>query len=188
MIKFLLTMTALVALSACSNHEGNEWERLVCEVESVNGGVPLMSFYVLVTEGNDTEVYPIDLVPIVFRARPYSNYTVMSEDSPQSVFQITSYDLIWHPIGDAPEGLTDHNISRGMTSVSVPVYEDAIVSVLVADRVMKEEPWFSGLQFTGESFTASCELIFYGHESGNTREVAIPTGFMVTFYGTGLDE
>jgi len=62
--------------------------------------------------------------------------------------------------------------------------EDAVVSVLIADRVMKEEPWFLDLVATpGYSFTANCELTFYGHESGNTREVAISSGFVVTFFG-----
>ncbi len=32
---FALTMAAIVAiLAGCSNHDGNEWQRLVCEVEN----------------------------------------------------------------------------------------------------------------------------------------------------------
>lgn len=192
-IKFLLALTALVALGACSNHDGNEWERLVCEVESVNAGTPLMSVYL--SPGDDKEVgtaddeYPIDWVPVLFRARPYSSSMVMPEDGPQTTFTVTSYDLIWHPIGNAPAELTDYNVTRGLTAAIVPVFEDAACQVLIADRVMKEEPWYRALFNTpGSSFTANCELIFYGHESGSSREVAIPTGFMVTFYGVGIVE
>lgn len=184
----LLATLMTVALTGCSNHDGNEWERLVCAVESVNGGAPLLSAYAEI--GNDNiagtadDVFTVDWVPVVFRARPYSSSIVLPEDGVQSWFQITSYDLTWEPLGAAPAGLTDHNIVGGLVDVRVPVYEDAVGSVLIADRVLKEEPWFLQLINTpGYSFTANCHLTFYGHESGNTREVTIDGGFMVTFYG-----
>ena len=186
----LATMATLflVALSGCSNHDGNEWERLVCEVESINAGEPLLSAYADI--GNDDiagtgdDVATIDWVPVVFRARPYSSSVYLPEDGTQSWFHVTSYDLTWHPIADAPAGLTDHNISGGLCDAVVPNGEDAMVHVLIADRVLKEEPWFVELTtINGHSFTANCELTFYGHETGNSREVSISSGFMVTFFG-----
>jgi hypothetical protein len=184
----LLSTMILVAISGCSNHEGNEWERLVCEVESINAGSPLLSAYADV--GNDNiagtadDVLTVDWVPVVFRARPYSSAIYLPEDGAQSWFHVTSYDLTWHPIADAPPELVEHNITGGMCDVVVPNGDDAAVSVLIADRVLKEEPWFVDLVLNpGYSFTANCELTFYGHESGNTREVAINSGFMVTFFG-----
>lgn len=189
----MLTTILLVAVTGCSNHEGNEWERLVCEVESINAGTPLLSAYANV--GNDNEagteddVLSVDWVPVVFRARPYSSSIYLPEDGAQSWFHVTSYDLTWHPIADAPAGLTDHNIVGGLVDVRVPAHEDAVGSVLIADRVLKEEPWFLQLiNVPGYSFTANCELTFYGHETGSSREVAIPGGFMVTFYGYVSDD
>lgn len=184
----LMTALILVAASGCSNHEGNEWERLVCEVESVNEGAPLLSAYAEVGSDNIAgtvdDILPVDWVPVVFRARPYSSAIILPEDGAQSWFHVTSYDLTWHPMGNAPAALTDYNITGGLCDVVVPVGDDAVVSVLVADRVMKEEPWFVALaNDPGQSFTANCELTFYGHESGNTREVIVPAGLVVTFFG-----
>jgi len=187
---FLIFISTLIlsAISGCSNHDGNEWERLVCEVASVNEGTPLLSGYAEVgnddTPGTIDDAFPIDWVPVVFRARPYSSTIVLPEDGAQSWFHMTSYDLTWHPIGNAPEGLTDYNITGGLCDARVPSMDEATVSVLIADRVMKEEPWFLDLiNIPGHSFTANCALTFYGHESGNSREVSLDAGLMVTFYG-----
>jgi len=184
----LLTTLLLVAVSGCSNHDDNEWERLVCEVEVINGGEPLLSAYADVgndnTPGTEDDVLPIDWVPVTFRARPYSSAIYLPEDGPQSWFHVTSYDLVWHPIADAPAGLTDHNIVGGLCDAVVPVGDDATVSVLIADRVLKEEPWFRDLLIDStHSFTANCELTFHGHETGNSRQVDIPAGLVVTFFG-----
>ena len=189
----LMTALILGVLGGCSNHDGNEWERLVCEVESVNGGTPLLSSYADVGNdniaGTEDDVLKVDWVPVIFRARPYSSAMYLPEDGTYSWFHVTSYDLTWHPLGDAPTGLTDHNIVGGLVDVRVPVNDDAMGSVLIADRVMKEEPWFTQLvAIPGYSFTANCELTFYGHESGSSREVAVPAGFMVTFYGYVSDD
>lgn len=184
----LITTGILVALSGCANPDSNEWERLVCEVEQINDGTPLLSAYADVGNdniaGTEDDVLTVDWVPVIFRARPYNMGMILPEDSPYSSFQVTSYDLTWHPIANAPAGLTDHNITGGLMDVLVPVYNDAAGSVLIADRVLKEEPWFLDLiNIPGHSFTANCELTFYGHETGNSRQVSIPGGFMVTFYG-----
>lgn len=175
-------------LAGCDAKEGNEWERLVCEVESVNAGVPLVSAYLDVgSDGiypSDDDEYPIDWVPVLFRARPYSTALTIPEDSAHSWFHVTGYNLTWHPGPGAPAAMTDYNIVGGMCDAIVPVNEDATVAVLIADRQMKEEAWYLDLINTpGLSFRANCELEFVGHESGSDRQVTVPCGLMVTFYG-----
>ena len=210
----LLSAVLLLMATGCSNHDGNEWERLVCEVESVNAGTPLLSSYAVVK--NDDAVLTVDWVPVVFRARPYSAAIYMPEDGVYSWFHVTSYDLTWRDafpatIDATVDGvfgtynlvdlLNNHAVVGGLCDARVPVNEDAVVSVLIADRVLKETPWFRNhlvtsaivddeltLFATGNSFTANCELTFYGHETGSSREVAIPAGFMATFYGLVEEE
>ena len=176
----------LVGMSGCSDKDGNEWERLVCEVESVNGGLPLISGYIDI--GSDPvlttdDSYPIDFVTVVFRARPYSTALVIPEDSAHSWFHITGYNLTWDPLGTAPVELNGYNVVGGLCDAIIPVNEDGLVSVLIADRGMKEQPWFSILETNAESFSANCQLDFIGHESGSDREVIVPCGMMVNFYG-----
>lgn len=184
-----LTLATLVlVVGGCSNHNGNEWRRLVCEVESVNNGSPLMSAYLYVgsdkTAGTDDDVFPIDVVPVSFYARPYSSTVVLPENGVSSWFHVTNYDLIWHPGPSAPAELTNYNITNGLCDVRVPVNDHGNLNVLIADRVMKEEPWYQALyNIPGSSFTAACELRFHGHETGNTEIVTIESGLMVTFYG-----
>ncbi len=186
---FALTMTALVAvLAGCSNHDGNEWKRLVCEVENVNNGFPLISAYLDVgadsEAGTADDIYTIDWVPVTFYARPYSSAIVLPEDGVSSWFHVTSYDVIWHPGPGAPVELTDFNITNALVEARIPVNDRGSVNVLVADRVMKEQPWFRALYDNpGTSFTAACELRFHGNETGNSEVVTIEGGFMVTFYG-----
>jgi hypothetical protein len=213
---FMTLLTALIAfsVSGCSNHDGNEWERLVCEVESVNGGAPLFAAYAEIK--NDNAFLTVDWVPVVFRARPYSASVYMPEDGTYSWFHVTSYDLTWHTVlpetidttvdgtfgtYSVGELLGRNNIVGGLCDARIPVNDNGVVSVLIADRVLKDQPWFrdyltttidvGGVQTlvsTGNSFTANCELTFYGHESGSSREVTIPAGFMVTFYGLVEEE
>lgn len=196
----ILTLTlglfiGLVGMTGCSDKEGNEWERLVCEVESVNEGVPLLSVYLDVgsdgISGTQDDSYPIDWVPVTFRARPYSSSITIPEDDVYSWFHVTSYDLTWIPGAAAPAQLVDYNVRGGLCDAIVPVHDEGVVAVLIADRGMKEEPWYMDLlvdvdpayDYTGVGYTANCELTFYGHESGSDREVAIPCGLVVTFFG-----
>ncbi len=186
---FALTMTALVALLVgCTNHDQNEWKRLVCEVENINNGTPLISAYLDVgsdgISGTDDDSMPIDWVPVSFYARPYSSAIVLPEDGVSSWFHVTGYDIVWHPGPGAPTELTNYNVTNAMTEARIPVNDHAMVSVLIADRVMKEEPWFRALYDNpGSSFTAACELRFHGHETGNSEVITMESGFMVTFYG-----
>ena len=188
-LKFALTLMAFVVIVAgCSNHDENEWKRLVCEVENINNGTPLISAYLDVgsdgAAGGDDDSYPIDWVPVSFYARPYSSAIVLPEDEVSSWFHVTHYDLIWHPGPNAPAELTTYNVTNALTEARIPVNDHGSVSVLIADRVMKEEPWFRALiDNLGDSFTAACELRFHGHETGNSEIVTIEGGFMVTFYG-----
>lgn len=191
--KLFLVLAAIIALAAgCSNHDENEWQRLVCEVESVNNGLPLLSGYRnsgADIESTDDDTYPVDWVPVSFYSRPYSSAITIPEDGLSSWFHVTHYDLIWHLGPDAPEGLTDYNVTNGFCDARVPVNDHGSVNILIADRVMKEEPWFLELDTTpGRSFTAACELRFHGHETGNSKIVTMESGFMVTFYGAIADD
>ncbi len=193
LITLLALATIATLLAGCSNHEGNEWNRLVCEIESINNGTPLLSAYLNV--GSDKEAntaddtFPIDWVPVSFYARPYSSAIILPEDGVSSWFHVTSYDLIWHPGPNAPGELTDYNVANAFCEARVPVNDHGAVSVLIADRVMKEEPWYRALnEIPGHSFTAACELRFHGHETGNTETVTVEGGFMVTFYGAVADD
>ena len=180
-------ITVLVGMTGCSDKDANEWERLVCEVESVNVGSPLLSGYVDLgndgAPGGDDDTYPIDYVPVVFRARPYSMALTIPEDGPYSWFHITGYNLTWIPHPGAPAELTNYNIVGALCDVIVPVNDDALVTVMIAGRQMKEEAWFSILETNGLSYSANCQLDFIGHESGSDREVIVPGGLLVTFFG-----
>jgi len=189
---FVLSL-ALLAVAGCSNHDGNEWERVVCEVESINLGQPLVSAYLNVgsdqESGTDDDTFPIDIVPVLFRARPYNGTMIIPEDAAQSWFHVTNYDLIWHGGPGAPAELSQHNITNGMCEAIVPLHEEGVTSVLIADRVLKDAPWFVNAVVTnGGTFTAACELHFKGHESGNSRVVTVEAGFMVTFIGAVADD
>ena len=81
--------------------------------------------------------------------------------------------------------MTDYNVTNGMADLLVPVHMDATFAILIADRGMKEEPWYRDVLFVaGGSYTATCELVFRGHETGNDQIVEVSGGFTVTFFGT----
>jgi hypothetical protein len=177
-----------VAATGCENYDGNEWQRLVCEISHINEGTPLVSAYLNVgndgVQGTDDDFLPIDFVPITFHARPYNDLVYLPEDTPYSWFHVTNYDLIWHPGPGAPSELTDYNVVDGRVDLIVPVHEDATVSVLIADRGMKVQPWYRDVLFLGGgSYTATCELRFRGHETGNDEIIEVTGGFTVTFFG-----
>ncbi len=195
--RFLLSILAILVvatvLSGCST-DNNESQRLVCEVASVNAGVPLVSAYLNSGNdkivGTDDDYLPIDWVPILFKARALNSQMVLPENGTYSWFHVTSYDLTWHPGPAAPDSLSKYDIQGGMIDAIVPVDDEAVVNVLVADRSMKEEAWFrqmfDDLQDPGtipSSSSAFLEFTFYGHETGSEHEVKIPAGLAVTFYG-----
>ena len=188
LIMFLFVALIATLFAGCSNHDGNEWQRLVCEVETINNGTPLISAYLDVgadkEAGTEDDVFPIDWVPVEFYARPYSSAIVLPEDGVSSWFHITNYDIIWHPGPNAPAELTNYNVTNAFCEALVPVNDHGLVNILIADRVMKEEPWYRSLYDNpGTSFTAACEMRFHGHETGNSQIITLDGGFMVTFYG-----
>jgi len=187
-----ILLATLAATSGCENHDGNQWQRLVCEVQSINGGLPLVSAYL--NAGNDglvgteDDFLPIDWVVVTFVARPYNAMIVLPEDGPYSWFHVTNYDLTWLPGPGAPAELTTYNVVNGMCDAIVPVHEEGAVSVLIADRGMKDQPWYVDRLFVnGESYTASCQLTFRGHETGSDELIELIGGFTVTFYGVITD-
>ncbi len=191
-LTLIITAVAL-SFAGCSNEDGNEWQRLVCEVESVNDGAPLVSAYIDVGNdgmiGGDDDTFPIDYVPVKFRSRPYSSTITLPETGVSSWFHITNYDIIWHPSPNAPPELTEYNVTNGMCDAIVPVNDNGVVMILVADRHMKDEQWYRDLQEVPDTYyTAACELVFKGHESGSSEIVEIPAGLMVSFIGAITSE
>lgn len=190
LILVLALLLGLTLMSGCSDSDS---ERLVCEVQSVNGGLPLISGYVNVgTDGltpTEDDFYPIDIVPVVFYARPYGTTVTLPEDGPYSWFHVTSYDLTWIPGDVAAAQLVDHNVVGAFCDAMVPVNEDATINVIIADRTLKDAAWFlPALSSTASgTFTAQAQLTFYGHESGSEREVAIPAGLSVNFLPAVVD-
>lgn len=187
----LMLALGLLALTGCSNHDGNEWQRLVCEVESINSGQPLVSARINVgadgLPNTADDVWPIDIVPVLFRAREYGSTIYLPEDGAYSWFHVTNYDLTWVPGPNCPDDILDYNITNGMVETVVPVHENGSASILIADLTMKQQPWFAAA-VAGPGFTAACQLTFKGHESGSSQIVNINAGFMVTFIDAVSDE
>jgi len=189
----LAVILAMTALTGCDT-DNNERQRLVCEVAAVNNGAPLISAYLNSGNdkivGTDDDFFPIDSVPVLFKARALNSQMVLPENGTYSWFHITSYDLVWHPGPTAPQELTNYNVTGGLVDAIVPVDDESVVSILVADRSMKEQPWFRQLfddfmdpNTPPSSFNAFLEITFYGHETSSEHQVAIPAGLAVNFYG-----
>ena len=191
----LITIMALViglaALSGCGDNE-SELQRLVCEVESVNDGVPLISAALNYgSDGapdGDDDFVPIDFVSVIFRSRALNSSMTIPEDGLYSSFIITGYDLTWTSTDpNAPAELSNSNITGGMANAQVPIDSDAMVTILVGPLEMKEAPWFQAIYNGAPSFTASAQFIFWGHVSGTDHEVGVPAGLMVNFVGAIVD-
>jgi len=170
----------LAVLGGCSS-DNSERSRVVCEVQSVNDGAPLISAYINVgtdgVVGGTDDSYPIDAVTVRFSARPYiDGLSGSASDGAYSSFIIHAYDLVWEPGLNAPAGLTAFNVSRGAAQLQVPVFEQAELSVLVADRALKD-----AVMTPTSDFRAIARLTFYGHDSGSEHEVMIQTSLMVNF-------
>ncbi len=183
----LLILCGLLVSGGCENHDGNEWQRVVCEVQQVNAGNPLVSAYLNAGSdkivGTDDDFQPIDNVQVIFHARPYGSTITLPEDGAHSWFHITRYDLVWETGPGAPD-LSAHDVTGGYTEAMVPVYEEAAASVLVAGSDMKNSSWFVDL-YTGDlpEFQANARITFYGTESGSDEEIAVEAGLRVHFIG-----
>jgi hypothetical protein len=188
----LAFLVMLTALSGCENHDGNDWQRLVCDVQLVNTGNPLVSAYLNAgpdkITGTADDFQPIDSVQVVFHARPYGSTVILTEDGVYSWFQIESYDLEWEVDPGTPVDLTPHNIDGGNLDVMVPVNDEGAASVLIAGIDMKSSAWFVDV-FTGDiaPFQANANITFYGHESGSSEMIEIPVGLRVHFIDVIID-
>lgn len=189
----LMFLIALFVLSGCENHEGNDWERLVCDVQVTNAGAPLVAAYLDAgadqTAGTEDDFQPIDSVQVIFHARPYSSNIIIPEDGVYSWFQVERYDLEWENNPLVPVDLTQHNVYDSVIDVMVPVNEEAGGSVLVSGVDMKSAPWFVDI-YTGDlaAFQADAHITFYGHESGSSEEIELPAGVRVHFIGVKVGD
>lgn len=178
-------LAAALFVSGCEMNDNNEWQRVVCSVQSINAGAPVVSAALNTGSdaGNPTDDYvPLDIVPVLFWARPGNAMMTIPEEGAYSSFIITSYDAVWIPGPGAPAELSDYNTTRGLLSARVPINDEFAVQFMLAPQAMKQEPWYPDP--AGDTvFTADLRLTFYGHEEGSTNEVAIPAGTSVTFVG-----
>lgn len=197
----LALILSLGLFSGCENDNYSESQRLVCDVQLVNDGAPVLSAYVQdggdgILDGID-DTRPVDVVSALFRARPYS-YNVMTipEDDVYSSFIITGYNLTWEPVRNVPAGLdmSQFNIVNGAFNLQVPVNEDAIGAVMIADLTLKDAALAAIIASGGSwadstnDFTANARLQFIGHETGSKHQVYVNAGVFVTFtYAIGSD-
>ena len=189
LITLMTLVLGLAALTGCSDNS-NELQNLVCEVESVNDGSPLiMAALNIGTDGlpnTADDFVPIDYVPVIFRARALNSNVHIPDGGTYSSFIITGYDLAWTSVDpNAPAELADYNITGGLASAQVQIDEDAIMAVLVGPLEMKGAPWFQDiLNGVADPFTARADITFKGHVSSTDHEVTIPAGLMVNVIGT----
>jgi len=189
MLCALIALVLLAAVAGCSDNS-SERQQVVCEVQSVNAGAPLVAAYVQdggdgVIDGVD-DTFPTDLVSVAFTARPYAaDVSSIVSDGVYSSFIITSYDLRWQPGANAPAGLdlSAYNVAGAPFYLQVLVGDDAAGAVLVGGRAVKEAvAGVLGLGWSGaQDFTAYAMLSFTGHASGSEHETTIESGVPVTF-------
>jgi len=181
----------ILTVGGCANPDGNDFQRVVCDVDLVSGGSPVISAYLNAGSdnivGSDDDYQPIDVVELIFHARPYGNTVLIPEDGAYSWFQVDGYDIVWETEGTAPD-LSAWNVSRGSLDLRVPIYEEYASSVLLVGIDMKNASWFVDI-YTGDipSFQANARFTFYGHESGSNEEVAMEAGVRVNFIGVVTD-
>jgi hypothetical protein len=182
-VLFALIAAALLA-SGCSSDNNNERQRVVCSVQSINGGAPFVSAALNtgtdVANTNDDYV-PLDVTSVLFWARPYGSLMTIPEEGAYSSFIITSYDATWVPGVGAPAELAEYNVTRGLLSARVPINDEILVSFMIAPQQMKGEAWYPSVDLNPIVFMANLQITFYGHEEGSEHEVAIPAGTTVTF-------
>ncbi len=185
----------LAALLAGCSDNSSELQRVVCEVQLVNAGAPLLSAYVI--DGGDgvigpngtnppDDIYASDVVSVLFNARPYSSsVTSIGEEDVYGSYIITGYNLTWVPGANVPAGLdlSQFNLVNAPFYLQVPIRDEALGSVMIADRTLKDAianalglPWGFG-----QDFSATARLQFIGHDSGSQHESVIESGLYVSF-------
>jgi hypothetical protein len=182
---FVLAFAA--ALAGCSSNNNNEWQPLVCSVQSINDGGAVIS--AALNTGSDPaqpndDYVPLDYCTVEFWARAGNTSSVIPDDRAYSAFIITAYDATWRPEGAAPAELTDYNIVRAPLSVRVPIDDANIAYIAFAPAAMKTEVWYPDPTLGGPVFGCPLDFVFYGHAEGSEHEVAIPAGTYVTFLPT----
>ena len=138
-VLFALIAAALL-VSGCSSNNNNEWQRVVCSVQAINGGVPFVSAALNIGTDvmNTTDDYvPLDIATVLFWARPSGSLVTIPEEGAYSAFIITSYDATWTPGPGAPAALTDYNVTRGQLSARVPINDE--VAGVIHDRAAADE-------------------------------------------------
>ncbi len=191
----LALILSLGLLTGCEGDNYSEWQRVVCDVRLVNEGSPVLSAYVQdggdgIIDGID-DTRPVDVIPVLFRSRPYTYSTmVIPEDDVYSSFIITGYNLYWEPVRNVPAGfdMSLFNINNAALYLQVPVGEDAISAVMIADLTMKDAV-LAAISANGgnwamdstNDFTANARLQFIGHETGSKHQVYVNAGIFVTF-------
>lgn len=189
-LRGLCLVALTLSVVGCANHDENNWQRLVCEVQSVNAGNPLISPYVTIRA---SEVFQtLDSVMVVFHARPYGSTITLPEDGAHSWFQIRSFDLIWDDVsgrdGLGSVDLPSFNVYGGATSAMVPVNDEAATVILVVGSDMKNSAWFEALGSGAiEAFQTNARLIFYGSETGSDKVVAVATSLRVHFISSLIE-
>ena len=193
----LALILSLGLLNGCEGDNYSEWQRVVCDVQLVNEGSPVLSAWVedggdgIIGPPSTDDGRPVDVIPVIFRARPYTYSTmVIPEDDVYSSFIITGYNLYWEPVRNVPTGfdMTQFNISNGALYLQVPVGEDAVSAVMIADLTMKDAALAAitanggdWLNDSTNDFTANARLQFIGHETGSKHQVYVNAGVFVTF-------
>ena len=181
----LLALLALALLTTgCSMNNNNEWQTVVCSVKTVNGGAPVVS--AALNNGGtvtpDDDFVPLDMIKVMFAARPYSSASTITSAGAYSSFIITGYSATWTPGPNAPAELTTYNVDHASLSARVPVNNELEVQFMLCPQEIKQEAWYP-VAGSATIFTADLELTFYGHVEGSEHEVAIPSGTTVTFLG-----
>ncbi len=185
----LLAFLAVTLLaSGCALNDNNEWQTVVCSVQKINDGVPVVSAALNAGDpaNPDDDYVPLDMITVLFWARPYSAASTITPEGAYSAFIITGYSATWTPGPNAPAELTTYNVTRGNLSARVPINDEFQVSFLLCPQEIKQEPWYPAAG-SAEVYTANLSLVFYGHAEGSEHEVEVPAGTTVTFLGAISD-
>lgn len=170
MVSVAVLAIVLAISVACDNNKGEE-QRSVVTVLSLNDGEPLISDVV-----DGTSILP-EVVPVEFFNRPYSGMIITDPEQPHGEFVITRYRVTW----TSPNGGPTLPPYEGAISLSVTTGESAAGRVLLVTYTNKVNPPLSSLVGTLTELQMTCNIIFYGHEAGTTREIPVEATIGVVF-------
>lgn len=185
----LLAFLAIALLTTgCSMNNNNEWQTVVCSVQKINDGAPVISAAVNAGDpaNPDDDYVPLDLIKVLFWARPYSAASTINSEGAYSSFIITGYSAVWTPGPNAPPELTTYNVPRSNLSARVPINDEIEVAFMLCPQEIKQEAWYPA-PGSATVYTANLALTFYGHAEGSEHEIEVPAGTTVTFLGAISD-